>query len=169
MLITTPPDADSYASLEWVDAYHSAQGNAAWTGDETAKEAALRRATGWIDATYGARFAGVKTGGRDQTLLWPRSGVRDADRNALPPDTVPREIVAATAEAALRELISPGGLAPDYVASRTVMREKLGSLEREYASSTGVSGAVPVLTVVDGILAGLIGRRSSGVVMLRRA
>lgn len=172
MLTTTPGDAlaDSYATLAEADAWHEARGNAAWADlTEAVREQALRRATTWVDATYGSRFIGVPGYPRVQALAWPRTGATDAGGYAVAADSIPVEIVRATAEAALREALSPGSLSPDYVASAAVVREKVGPLEVEYRGSSGASAVQPVLTVVDGLLAPLLGRRSGYSAALVRA
>ena len=164
-LVVTPGDAtaDSYASVAQADAWHVGRGNAAWAAlTETAKETALRRATTWIDATYGSRFGALPVYPRVQALAWPRTGATDADGYAVPSDAIPVEIVRAASEAALREALTPGSLSPDYVASAAVVREKVGPLEVEYRGSSGASSVSPVLTVVDGLLAPLLGRNSRG-------
>lgn len=171
-LVVTPGDAtaDSYASVAQADAWHAGRGNAAWEAlTEAEKETALRRATTWIDATYGSRFGALPVYPRVQALAWPRTGVTDADGYAVPHDAIPVEIVRATAEAALREALSPGSLSPDYVASAAVKSERVGPLSVEYVGGSGASSVQPILTIVDGLLAGLIGRRSGGVRMVVRA
>ncbi|MEB5104449.1 DnaT-like ssDNA-binding protein [Pseudomonas aeruginosa] len=50
----------------------------------------------------------------------------------MPADEVPREVEQATYEAALRELLKPGSLNPDYVATTAVKRAKVGPLETEF-------------------------------------
>lgn len=161
-LIVTPgaPGADSYASLAEADVYHANMGNGAWIGADALKEAALRRATRWIDATYRAQFGGVRVNGRGQALEWPRAGAVDAGGYALPIDAIPVEIKQAAMEAALRELTSPGSLSPDYVAAAMVKSERVGPLSVEYAGAVSASSVQPVLTLVDGILAGLFSRQS---------
>jgi len=165
VIVVTPGDAnaDSYASLAQADAWHDGRGNADWAAlTEAAKEAALRRATTWIDATYGSRLGGLPVYPRVQALAWPRTGATDTDGYVVPSDAIPVEIVRATAEAALREALTPGSLSPDYVASEAVVREKVGPLEVEYRGSSGASSVSPVLTIVDGLLAPLLGRNSRG-------
>lgn len=165
-LTVTPgdPDADAYASVEAVDAYHTARGNAAWEGTEAAKEAAIRRATAWIDGRYRQSFPGYRASGRLQALEWPRSDVTDPDGYGVAADAIPVEIVNATAEAALREIATPGSLSPDYVAAQAVKRETVGPLSVEYSDATGASSVRPTLSVVDGILGGLfrVGSGSTG-------
>jgi hypothetical protein len=165
MTLTVAPasGANSYASLAATDAYHAVRANATWTGTDEAKESALIRATQWLDGRYRSRWPGLRTGGRSQALEWPRSGVVDMEGNGITEDEVPVEVVNATMEAALRELVAPGSLAPDYVANTGVKRERVGPLEVEYLGVSGASSVQPVLTAVDEILASLIGP-SSGVV-----
>ncbi|WP_062390939.1 DnaT-like ssDNA-binding protein [Pseudomonas abietaniphila] len=158
-----------YGTVAAADAYHAARANIAWTGDDAAKQAALIRASAYIDGKYQAQtncgrweslFSGVKTGGRAQSLQWPRTGATDNEGHAIPPDEVPIEIEQAAYEAALREIVTPGSLSPDYVASQAVKREKVGPLETEYAVRDAASGATsvrPIITLIDELLAPLLG------------
>lgn len=160
---------DFYGSVSAADAYHLARANAAWVGEDAAKQAALIRASAYIDGKYQAQnscgrweslFSGAKTGGRAQSLQWPRTGATDNEGHAIPADEVPIEIEQATYQSALREIALPGSLSPDYVASQTIKREKVGPLETEFAVSDSASGAGsvrPVITVVDELLAPLLG------------
>lgn len=151
---------DFYGSVAAADAYHAARGNTAWIGTSEAKQAALIRASAYIDGTYYNRFSGSKVGGRAQTLQWPRTGATDADGNAVAADSVPTEVEQATYEAVLRELAKPGSLRPDYVAASTVKRVKVDVLEKEYAVSSagGPADVTPVIGVIDAILAPLLTR-----------
>ena len=53
---TGKTDAESYCSVTFADARHTAFGNSTWTGADAVKEAALRKAIqlkpGWGDAHY---------------------------------------------------------------------------------------------------------------------
>jgi len=164
-LVVTPgaSNADSYADIAALDAYHVARGNAAWgaatNGD---KETAARRATGWIDAEFDGRWGGYRRNGRSQPLAWPRYNAYDADGFAISDDTIPAEIVSATCEAALRELASPGSLSPDVVAGTIAKRKKVGPLEVEYANPSGATAMTPTLTVVDGILSRILVNTGGG-------
>lgn len=144
-----------YGTLAEALTYHTDRGNADWAAaaSDALRTAALVRATTWLDATYGSRFPGVRTDGRNQELQWPRSGAVDSEDWSIPYDEVPIEVKRATFEAALRELAAPGSLSPDYVASERVKREKVGPLETEYVDSGGGAGdARPVLSIVDDLL-----------------
>jgi hypothetical protein len=167
---TGKADAQSYVDVAGADAYHAARGNAAWATstaeDGTAttrpaeeREAALLRATAFIDATYRDRFPGYRARGRAQALEWPRVGaftlVPDNGRSAaflpgqdhlfrsgvdaIPSTEVPREIVAAVCEAALREAAEPGALAPDLERGGAIKRLAAGSVEIEYAGGAPAS------------------------------
>lgn len=101
-------DAQSYASVEAATAYHAAHGNAAWAlAVESDQEAALVRATAFLDGSFGCRWPGERYS-QDQALDWPRCYAWD--RDGWPLADVPKGIVAATCEAALIELASPGAL-----------------------------------------------------------
>lgn len=169
------PDAEAYASAADADAYHQARGNVGWSGEPGAKEAALRRATAFIDATYRARFPGYPTNGRGQALEWPRQGayvtIPENGRSGasldgrqgyggllsgtfyLAADEVPREIIAATCEAALRELAEPGSLAPDLERGGAIKSLRAGSVGIEYAGNAPAGTAFQAL---DLALAGLL-------------
>jgi hypothetical protein len=149
--------AEHYGSLPDALAYHQARGNAAWTatgGDED-RHAALLRASVWIDSTYRARFSGMKTDGRSQVREWPRTEALDVSGDQIPADEVPLEVEEATYEAALRELVRPGSLAPDFDGKASIKAErvKVGSIEEETEYQTAAAAAPkPKFVVIDGIL-----------------
>lgn len=158
----------NYGTLEGALAYHTARGNAAWLADEVTDQqrtAALVRASAWIDGEYGARFPGTKTGGRSQQLAWPRTDAADTDGSEIEEDEVPFEIENGTYEAALRELAAPGSLSPDFVATERVLREKVGDLEVQYADASDPGASKPVVSIIDGILAGLLVAKSTSTII----
>lgn len=156
---------DFYGTVAAADAYHAARANAAWTGDDVAKQAALIRASVYIDGRYRkllasgvwqSLFPGVKTEGRGQAREWPRTGAEDYEGHAIPSDQVPVEVEQATYEAALRELVEPGSLSPDFVAASTVKRQKVGPIEEEFSVAAGADGAAsvrPVISIIDEMIA----------------
>ncbi|PVZ19928.1 MULTISPECIES: DnaT-like ssDNA-binding protein [unclassified Pseudomonas] len=164
---------DYYGTAAGADAYHAARGNAAWTGDDSAKQAALLRASDYIDGRYRRRFPtgrweslfpGQKATGRAQVREWPRTGAADYEDNLLPEDLVPLEVEQATYEAALRELVSPGSLSPDFVATTLVKSEKVGPLETTYAvpdAGAGEAPTRPVITVIDELIAPVLVSRAA--------
>ena len=159
--------ADFYGTVAEADTYHLEAGNAAWTGTDDAKTAALVRASQYVDSlalrqrkngTVYTMFSGVKTDGRTQVLAWPRVGAHDVDGNDLEPDVVPVEVRYATYEAALRELVAPGSLSPDYVPAQLIKREKVDVLETEYfGPGANVENPLqPVATTVRSLLSPLL-------------
>ena len=91
------PSADSYVSVAECSAYFSARGNEAW-GEVENKDAALRKATQYIDAEYSFKGARVSS---LQALAWPRYGVV-VDGYELPAETMPRQLKEACCELALK-------------------------------------------------------------------
>ena len=156
---------DFYGTVAAADAYHAARANAAWVGEEPAKQAALLRASVYIDGRYRkllasgvwqSLFPGVKTEGRGQAREWPRTGAEDYEGHAIPSDQVPVEVEQATYEAALRELVEPGSPSPDFVAASTVKRQKVGPIEEEFSVAAGADGAAsvrPVISIIDEMIA----------------
>mgnify|MGYP000500491630 CR=1 FL=1 len=161
-----------YGTLEGAAEYHAARNNTAWEGAPDSPDspddyrmAALIRASDYIDATYRARFSGSKVGGRAQMREWPRIDAVDASGEEIDDETVPIEIERATYEAALRELEQPGSLSPDFVAAQQVVRERVeGAVEVQYSEKiVGVGSVTPVVSIIDGILSGLLtGGASTG-------
>lgn len=146
--------ADHYGTLPAALAYHEARGNAAWAAaglDEGKRTAALIRASEALDALYGARYPG-EIASADQDLLWPRARVvwRGAE---LAGDVVPVPIEKATYELALRELVSPGSLAPDVAAGPQKVLTEVKGIKWSIVGGLSAQAALPI---VDGILAEIL-------------
>lgn len=139
------PTANTYALVATADAYHSLYSNSAWTTGPTndEKATALIAGTQYLDLRW--EFAGelanpTTASAPGQALKWPRDdgglSLYDAQRNEIPADSIPRQVVEATLEYALVFIVS-GRLLPDPTvpddAGRfvTLSREKLGPLESE--------------------------------------
>ena len=152
-------NANSYADVADADAYQDDRGRAAWAAATTeVKEAALVRATEYIEGRFALRFVGEPLGDV-QTLSWPRSSaVYPRTGNAFPNDEVPADIVTATILYA-DQVIGPGddletmtelSINPELddsgqVAVRT--REKVDVLEEEIEYSGAQSGSAALRTV----------------------
>jgi hypothetical protein len=162
---------DFYGTLEGADSYHAERGNSAWAAaSESDRAAALIRASVYIDS-LGTKlpevgkcvmaFPGRKTGGRAQTLQWPRLDAVDANGDTI--EGIPQEVISAAYEAALLELTA-GYLTPVYVASSGVKREKVDVLETEYfdTSGQGADSVQPVPLVVQALLATVMVRHCLG-------
>lgn len=156
-------NAESYVSVSDCAAYAAARGLTFPASPEATAEQALRRATTWLDGRYRSRFPGSRTNGRGQALEWPRSGAYDAESNEIASSEVPVEIVNATIEAAVREMAAPGSLSPDVIPGKVKKRVRVeGAVEVEYAVGSGSAYEQrPVVAVIDGILASLLGVASS--------
>lgn len=101
--------ANSYADEADADAYQTDRGRQAWLDATTeVKEAALVRATDYIDGRWELQFIGEPLGDV-QELAWPRSNaVYPATGNAFPNDEVPGDVVNATVLYA-DQIIGPDG------------------------------------------------------------
>lgn len=97
-------DSESYISVEDADTYHANRANALWAAASTPqKEAALRKATQYLDSVYDAKWRGSKNEYYN-ALSWPRSGAFDDEGFLIPSDEIPIRLQYATAELALRAL-----------------------------------------------------------------
>lgn len=126
---TGKADAQSYASAADATTYHTAHGNAAWTGSDALKEAALVRATAWLDDAFYYRWPSVKLLST-QALEFPRVAAMDNDGYALA--LVPAMLKAALYEAALVEIVTPGGLLADDSDHGNIQAESEGGMSRTY-------------------------------------
>jgi hypothetical protein len=127
------------------------------SGDVVAIEAALRRGTLWVDNAFHDRFPGSKSAGRSQDLEWPRAGAKDRSGSEISDTEIPREIARATVQAAVRELAAPFSLLPDVtIGTAKVLTDAGGPAWERVRKEADVEDFLPVLTVVEGILSGLI-------------
>ena len=102
--------AEAYCSVAQADTYHAVRtAGEGWTDlDTDVKERALREATDYLTQTYTGRWGGQRSTD-EQALDWPRLNVPWADSNAgyRPNNTIPAELLRATAELAMRASASP--------------------------------------------------------------
>lgn len=119
--------AESYATVAMVDAYHLARNNTAWASLTTAvKEAALRKATEYLDATYTDAWRGIRVDSV-QVLDWPRAGII-VNGYSVDDDSIPTAIQRACAELALKA--SSADLLADL--TRGVAEKTIGPLKTVY-------------------------------------
>lgn len=149
-------EAESYVSVADFKVYCDKRGLSYAGKSDDLIEQALRRATQWVDATYGDRFCGVRVHVA-QALVLPQAGLVDRQGYYIASDAVPRQVVSATAEAGFRELQSPQSLSPDVTPGKVKKRVRVeGAVEVEYAvGAADAAGQAPVISVVNGILAPL--------------
>ncbi len=142
-----------YGTATGFDTYVEDRGYTVPAGDT---DTALIRATDYIDAKYGMRFSGTKTGGRAQERQQPRTGQTDSSGEAIDEDEIPVEVINATYEAALLELASPGVLQKSINPAGVIKRVAVeGAVEVEYAN-TEAHDQVIEYPIIDGILATLL-------------
>ncbi len=159
-----------YGTLNDALAYHTARGNAAWLDEEVTdsqRTAALVRGSAALDGLYGSRFPGVKTGGRSQTLSWPRverdgSLITDNEGNEIDDDEIPAEIVNAAYEFALRELTEPGSTQEDLARGGAIKSVGAGSARVEFMDS---APAETIFTAIDNMLSGLLKPKPSATIV----
>ena len=134
---TGAANSESYASVADADTYHTLRGNTNWIDDvdmtTAAKEAALRRATDYMNQAYRMRWNGNRIN-TTQALDWPRANVPQRDfsltgfTSYYATDSIPVEVKNACMELAFRA--AAGELAGDL--TQGIKREKVDVLEVEY-------------------------------------
>lgn len=166
--------ADSYFTLDEADAYFTARGVSAWTGSATAKEAAARKGTSYLDNAYRQLWKGYRTE-QTQRLAWPRIGnggdlrgrfsvadrtfpvygLVDEDGFEIETNVIPRQVKEAAMEAALLALtgtkLEPVLERGGYVKS---VSKGLGPLQKSITYADGAP-VLPRFTVIDGLLSAL--------------
>ena len=131
-------DANAYADRTYANTYFTARNIAGWTGANDVKDAALIRATDYIDRRWGASFVGRREFDNDTNeLQWPRVGVYDREGRAV--EGIPDRLARATCEYALRALTDELMPDPEVSASGLVLseRSKVGPIETETRYSEG--------------------------------
>ncbi len=94
---TIVADANAFANAADSIAYQTDRGRQSWLDATTeVQEAALVRATDYIETRFGRRFVGSPLGDV-QELAWPRlMAVYPRTGNAFPTDQVPEDVLNAT-------------------------------------------------------------------------
>ena len=156
--------AESYASVAFADAYHTAYGNPAdWSGASTAdKEIGLRIATQYLDARYNGCWLGLRSN-KLQALDWPRRNVVDPDGFVLDDDDLPLELEQATAILALKH-VQGTELLPDQQTSGDIKREavKVGTIEEDI-TYFGAGSQLKTFPLVEKMLRHLVQSNAVGV------
>ena len=125
------PNANSYVSsdgyMSWADSRFGSGRDSAPVCEDDAERFILRA----MDYFESQSFIGEKVQG-DQPLQWPRSGVY-IDNYYVSSASIPKEVVLSIYELAYTEESGNSELAP---VDRKVKREKVSSIEVEYADSS---------------------------------
>ena len=159
----------AYGTDSGADVYHEQRNNTVWaTLSDDAKTGARVRVSDYIDAMYGSRFPGVKTGGRVQENQWPRTGATDSSGVDIAPNEVPLEIIKAVYEGALLEGKQPGILAPTTTPkSQKVLTEVKGIKWTIVGDkTTSAPTYLPQIPIIDALMAGLLGVPDFGSVLV---
>lgn len=128
-------NANTYADLAAVTAYHTSRRNSAWLASSEDAEPAILRAMDWLEAQpfIGSPAFGPVGGQGWQQLQWPRYGVV-LNGCAWNSQEIPPGLIRALCEAALIELSDPGALAPALERGGMVQSERVDVIETTYAS-----------------------------------
>ncbi len=149
----------SYATHAQLQTYASDRNVTLASSDTTVQDGALVRASMALDAYYSWRYVGTKTD-YTQSLQWPRTGAAWPDGTAI--SGVPSQLVWATCELAILELVSPGSLSPVVTPNKIKTRARVeGAIDVSYGSGVimnPVLASSPVSAVVEGIMFDLVGR-----------
>ena len=140
-------DANAYIPVAFADDYFTDRGVTAWTGTDAVKQAAIIKATDYIETRWGDRFKGQPEFlDPRQPLGFPRTQLYDLAGQLV--EGIPDNLKKATAEYALRAL--SGELMPDPStdtsgAMVSWVRQKVGPIETEttFAASMGVRSLKP--------------------------
>ena len=117
------------ATLEEIDAYHLARGNALWTGTDTVKEQAMVRAWDYISS-------------------------RNFQPEAFDSATLPDNVINAHAIASLEELTESGILQPVLDSENYIKKENLaGAIITEYKDSSPPS---KIFSAINSLLSGYV-------------
>lgn len=133
-------DSNSYIAVALADIHHTDRENTQWTDMTTGeKEAALIRATDYIEKRFGRKFLGRRQN-RTQALEWPRVDAEDRDGfllTGVAVDAIPRQLQKACSEYALRAFIY-NVLSPDVPPAVPSQDLQTGGSR----GSQGASGAI---------------------------
>ena len=145
------PDANSYVSLDFADAYMRNTGRTSWElKTENERKSYLINATKYIDRTYSKiGWKGQKKYHRSQCLCFPRVELYDKDGYEVL--GIPRELMEAVCEAGF--ISTTTSLFDIKDSAGTVKRQKVDVLEVEYYSeSDSAGGYISRFTVLDSLL-----------------
>lgn len=139
-------DANAYIAVAGADTYFLERAVASWAAATTdAKQAAVIRATDYIEARFGQRFLGTKLT-TTQGLSFPRDNLYDLEGTQI--EGMPRGFLNAVCEYAVRALSADLWNEPfrDAKGRIVVERKKVGPIEKDirYAFNRDVSQVKPV-------------------------
>lgn len=136
MALTVAPDEDydSLVSLAAADMYMAAMGHSAWTGEDAAKEVALRRATQYLLAHYQIH---------DDYLDPVHSRVEDACCEAALRALTGTLYTDVAANEAVEKTVGP--ITVKYAASRTGGQQRFALIDDLLRGLVRGAGSIPVV------------------------
>lgn len=156
--MTVTVGSDVYIDVAEADAHHAALGQPDWAAaDLAAREAALLKATSYLDGRY--RWVGLLAD-LGQPLGWPRIGAYDSEGRYL--EGIPTRIGRACAELARVALTED--LSPAQDRGGRVVAEQVGGISVQYAQDAPAGRSFPK---VDMLLKGLV--RGESAIRVERA
>lgn len=140
-------NANAYAAVADVDTYFSDRNDSAWTGDTPTKQAAIIKATQYVDQRWGGRLKGTRSN-ENNDLEFPRSSLYDRAGKAV--TGIPTKLKNAVAEYAKFSLGSD--LFPTIEMNTTgkrlkATREQVGPIRTEEEYEDG--GAVDTVRILQ--------------------
>jgi hypothetical protein len=90
-------DANAYITVEFFQSWHTDRGVDVSDFETPQMQAAIIKATDYVDKRFGVKFVGTKRD-KDQSLQWPRSNAWDNQDDYIDSDTVPTPLKRAVAE-----------------------------------------------------------------------
>jgi hypothetical protein len=144
---------DAYVSLAEANAYFVARSNSTWAGtSEAAKEAAIIKATAYMDASYdwkGKIYNDLETNGVPvQPLGWPRKYVWDIQGRKID-NTIPKGVKDACCE--LAYLALGGDLVQMQLGVGRITSERVGQVAVTYDGNTTSDGYAYVNLLLRGL------------------
>lgn len=144
-LVTTAGSSNANAYLERLEASEilsrESSRIAQWDALEVeAQENAIRLATSTIDGAFS--FDGRRTNGSSQALAFPRAGLVNREGYTVDAQTIPDEVVRATAHFAL-DLALRDRLAQEALSGQGFRSIKVGSIQVEVDSAPSASLVPP--------------------------
>lgn len=139
------------------DDYATSRGLADWTGDDATKDRALRRGQDYIVGKYNTRWTYMEPSA--DNVVW----VDRRWNNEDPPEAVKYAIF----EAALREILVPFSLTPDFVLGNQKVLTEVKGIKWTPLGSGNAASFRPTVSSIDLVLAGYV--TPTGVVPMARA
>lgn len=147
--------ANAYIAIAFADAYFLDRQVSGWDGDTTQKNAAIIKATDWVEKRFGRKFRGDKASSA-QGLQWPRDNACDDAGNEWL--LVPAPLEQAVAEYALRaiaaDLVDDPTLGAGTTGPLTYDRKRVEGaveVEKRYAETGQQRGINSALVNESGI------------------